>query len=86
MYARIVRVNTMTKDEFKQIRSDLSLTQTQLADWLKSSLRSVQRWESGERAISGPVSVCMIGFIHIPPHHIVVADLIRFKALGGTDC
>ena len=76
----------MKPGQFKQTRSELSLTQTQLADWLKSSIRSVQRWESGERAISGPVSVCMIGFIHIPPHHIVVADLIRFKALGKVEC
>lgn len=49
----------MTPEQFKQIRSDLGITQKQLAEGLKSSLRSVQRWESGERAISGPVQVCM---------------------------
>ena len=49
----------MTPEQFKQIRSNLGITQKQLAEWLKSSLRSVQRWESGERAISGPVMVCM---------------------------
>ena len=49
----------MTPEQFKQIRSDLTITQTQLADMMGTTLRSVQRWESGERKISGVVAKLM---------------------------
>ena len=51
----------MTPETFKRIRTErLGLTQTQLAAVLRvDDLRTIRRWEKGERAISGPVSYLM---------------------------
>ena len=51
----------MTPATFKRIRTErLGLTQTQLAAVLRvDDLRTIRRWEKGERAISGPVSYLM---------------------------
>jgi transcriptional regulator with XRE-family HTH domain len=38
----------MNKEEFKQIRKDLSLTQKQFAEKLGKNVRTIQRMESGE--------------------------------------
>ena len=46
----------MTKDEFKQIRTQLGLTQEQLAREIGVTLGAVQKWELGLRGISGPVA------------------------------
>jgi DNA-binding transcriptional regulator YiaG len=50
----------LTKEEFAAIRAAAGMTYSELADylWLKE-LRSVQRYESGERSISGPVEKLM---------------------------
>lgn len=45
----------MTKDDFKNIRAKLGLTQQAMADAMYSDLRTVQRWEYGDRDIPGPV-------------------------------
>ncbi len=50
----------MTPAQFKAIRERAGLTQSGLAAFLRiSDLRSVRRWERGERAISGPVAYLM---------------------------
>ena len=49
----------MTKEEFAAIRAAAGLTYDALADYLGVELRSVQRYESGERSISGPVEKLM---------------------------
>lgn len=50
----------MTPSEFKAIRQRASLTQTGLAAALRiSDIRTIRKWEAGERAISGPVSLLM---------------------------
>lgn len=50
----------MTPSEFKAIRLRAGLTQSQLADKLRiSDKRTIRYWESGERPISGPVSLLM---------------------------
>lgn len=50
----------MTPAEFKAIRERYGLTQTELARVLRiSDIRTIRRWEQGERAISGPVQIIM---------------------------
>ncbi len=50
----------MTADAFKAIRQRAGLTQSGLAGRLRiSDLRTIRKWEAGERAISGPVSLLM---------------------------
>ena len=50
----------MTKEEFAAIRAAAGMTFAALAEYLGvKQLRSVQRYESGERSISGPVEKLM---------------------------
>lgn len=50
----------MTPDEFKAARLAAGLpTQQAAADALESDLRTVRRWENGERSIPGPVRVAL---------------------------
>jgi DNA-binding transcriptional regulator YiaG len=49
----------MTKEEFAAIRAAAGMTYQALADYLGVELRSVQRYESGERAISKPIEKLM---------------------------
>jgi DNA-binding transcriptional regulator YiaG len=50
----------MTPATFQRIRAKLRMTQTQLAAVLRiEDIRTIRRWERGERAISGPVSLLM---------------------------
>jgi DNA-binding transcriptional regulator YiaG len=50
----------MTPAEFKAIRHKLALTQSGLAARLRvEDIRSIRRYETGERSISGPVSLLM---------------------------
>lgn len=50
----------MDQIEFKAIRERYGLTQTELARVLRiSDIRTIRRWEQGERAISGPVQIIM---------------------------
>lgn len=53
-------VSEMTPATFHRIRKKLDLTQSGLAVVLRvEDLRTIRRWEKGERAISGPVSYLM---------------------------
>jgi DNA-binding transcriptional regulator YiaG len=50
----------MTPEQFKAARLAAGLaTQKAAADALESDLRTVRRWENGERAIPGPVRVAL---------------------------
>lgn len=49
----------MTFHEFRSARRKLGLSASKLAAAIDSTLRTVQRWESGEVAIPGPVGVLM---------------------------
>jgi DNA-binding transcriptional regulator YiaG len=50
----------MTPAAFKSIRTRAGLTQTGLAAILRiEDLRTIRRYETGERSISGPVSLLM---------------------------
>ena len=50
----------MTPTAFKAIRERAGLTQARLAGMLRiSDSRSIRRYENGDRAISGPVSLLM---------------------------
>ena len=59
----------MTPAEFKGARADAGLpTQQAAAIALESDLRTVRRWENGERAVPGPVRValrCMARLRHL---------------------
>jgi DNA-binding transcriptional regulator YiaG len=50
----------MTPEQFKAARLAAGLaTQKAAADALESDLRTVRRWENGERAVPGPVRVAL---------------------------
>ena len=50
----------MTPEEFKAARQAVGLsTQQAAADALECDLRTVRRWENGERGIPGPVRVAL---------------------------
>jgi DNA-binding transcriptional regulator YiaG len=50
----------MTPEQFKTIRQQAGLTQSRLAALLRiSDSRTIRRWETGEREVSGPVSILM---------------------------
>jgi transcriptional regulator with XRE-family HTH domain len=50
----------MTGAEFLAIRQRVGLTQTDLAERLRlDDLRTIRRYEKGERSVSGPVSLLM---------------------------
>lgn len=50
----------MTPSSFKAIRERAGLTQSGLAARLRiSDLRTIRKWEKGEREVSGPVSLLM---------------------------
>ena len=49
----------MKSDEFRAARKALGLTQAAMAAALESDLRTVQRWEAGERGVPGPVKVAI---------------------------
>ena len=51
---------TMDAATFKAIRQRAGLTQSELAARLRiSDSRAIRRYESGERAISGPLTILM---------------------------
>lgn len=49
----------MTAAEFSSIRERAGLSPSLLATMLRSDVRTVRRWEAGERRIPGPVSLLM---------------------------
>lgn len=49
----------MTKEEFKQARINLGLSQRKLAKVLSRNVRTLQRYESGDWAVSKEVVVEM---------------------------
>lgn len=46
----------MTADEFREARHRLGLSGAAMAAELESDLRTIRRWESGERAVPGPAA------------------------------
>lgn len=49
----------MTPAEFKATRASLGKTQAALARALGVHIRTVQKWEGGERGIPNPVALAM---------------------------
>lgn len=47
----------MTNDEFKEAQIRLGLTNEQAAEALRVSVRTVEKWRQGTRAIPGPTEV-----------------------------
>jgi hypothetical protein len=58
-YLIMLKSQAMTRDELKTAQSRLGLTNQQLADTLKVSLRAVEMWRQGARPIPGPVEVAI---------------------------
>lgn len=56
----------MTAAELKQAQVTLGLTNQQLADALKVSLRAVEMWRQGARQIPGPVEVAITLMLNQP--------------------
>ncbi len=54
----------MTFAEFKAIRQRAGLTQGQLAQHLRIDPRTVRKYETGDRPVSGPVSLLMESLAH----------------------
>ena len=55
-----MRSEAMKDSEFSAIRKRAGLTQSGLAAFLRiDDLRTIRRWEKGERSISGPVCFLM---------------------------
>jgi DNA-binding transcriptional regulator YiaG len=60
----------MTPEQFKSIRKQLGLSQSEMARALRLATdRAVRGYELGEREISGPITLCLeyilkFGFIH----------------------
>ena len=53
----------MTPQEFKEARIKLGLSQGNLGQLMKTTDRSVRRWENGDREIPGPVIVLMQAYL-----------------------
>lgn len=49
----------MTPEQFRTIRQRAGLTKSGLAALLRVTYRAVHQWETGERAVTGPVTVLM---------------------------
>ena len=52
----------MNPDEFRATRKSIGLTQTELADRMGVTLRAVQHWEAGTKAISKAMSI-LLGYV-----------------------
>ena len=63
--------------EFRQARQLLRLTQDQLADQLKTTRRSIIRYEDGSRRIPGMAEVALQ---HLPTTHISMAGIVAADA------
>jgi len=49
----------MTPAELRAARTALGLSQRELAERLEVTIRALQMWEAGERAIPGPARVAL---------------------------
>jgi DNA-binding transcriptional regulator YiaG len=58
----------MTGDELKAARKALGMTQAQLAEALRTPLRTLHGWESG-RAMPGVAEVAVRLMLQAPAHH-----------------
>jgi len=53
----------MTPAEFRAARAALGLSQRELAERLEVTIRALQMWEAGERAVPGPARVALRFFM-----------------------
>lgn len=47
----------LTKNEFKELRKKLGITQKELSSWFGLSDQSIARWEKGQARVSGAAAV-----------------------------
>ena len=67
----------MRPTEFRQTRQSLRLTQDQLAEQLRTSRRSIIRYEDGSRRIPGMAEVALQ---HLATAHIAMAGIVAAGA------
>ncbi len=58
-YTHYILPQTISKEEFRQIRKQLGMTQNEFAELLQVSKPTITRWESGATVISGPVVMAL---------------------------
>ena len=51
--------NKLTKEQFKQIRTELQYTQKEMSELLGITIRAISYYESGQRPVSKTVSILM---------------------------
>jgi transcriptional regulator with XRE-family HTH domain len=49
----------LTKEQFKQIRTELQYTQKEMSELLGITIRAISYYESGQRPVSKTVSILM---------------------------
>ena len=49
--------NKLTKEQFKQIRTELQYTQREMAELLGITIRAISYYESGQKPVSKTVSI-----------------------------
>ena len=49
--------NRLTKEQFKQIRTELQYTQREMAELLGITIRAISYYESGQKPVSKTVSI-----------------------------
>lgn len=58
--------DNLTGDDIKRIRKKLGMTQVQFADFVHVTKKTIERWESGSSAITGPI-VTLVKLLHDNP-------------------
>ena len=52
---QFIMEESMSGNDIKMLRKRLHMTQQQLADFVNVSKKTIERWESGEKEITGPI-------------------------------
>jgi DNA-binding transcriptional regulator YiaG len=71
-------VEQMTPDDFIAAREDLNATQSELARFMNfGNARTIRRYEDGDTPISGPASILMQIFLHVPGAYEFAGKMAR---------
>lgn len=74
----------MTPAEFRRAREHLGLSTAEMAQALEVTVRAVQMWEHGDRAVPGPVRVALRFMLPPPrPPHARARSAARSSARPG---
>lgn len=77
----------MTKEEFKAEQLKLGLTNEKLAAAFRVSIRTVEKWRQGSRAIPGPVSALFLLLGNEPSLvRLLLAEYERITPCSPAPC